>query len=77
MSTIDGYIRESTAFDPETLSVMGVAYESALRLFPTSAPETVREIIASRIIGGARDGERDPDKLYQIAILGLRLEQAG
>ncbi len=71
MSTIVHYIKRPAAFDPETLSLMGVAYERALGSFPTSAPSTVREVIAARIIGGAREGERDPEKLCQIALSGL------
>ena len=71
MSTIINYIRRSEAFDPEILSLMGAAYERALKSFPTSAPKTVREVIATRIIAGARDGERDPDKLCQMALSGL------
>ena len=74
MPTIVHYIKHPAAFDPETLSVMGLAYESALRAFPTSTPKNVREDIATRIINGARAGERDPDKLCQIALSVLRLE---
>ena len=75
MPTIINYIKQPAAsFDPETLSAMGVAYESALRTFPTSAPKNVREEIATRIIDGARAGERDPEKLCQIALSTLRLE---
>ena len=76
MPTIIHHIEQAAAFDPETLSVMGVAYESALKSFPTAPSNTVREVIATRIIGGVRDGERDPDKLCQIAVWGLRLEEA-
>jgi hypothetical protein len=74
MPAIIHYIKQPAVFDPETLSVMGVAYESALRAFPTSAPKNVREVIASRIIDGTRAGERDPDKLCQMALSALRVE---
>lgn len=74
MSAIVHYIKEPAVFDPDALSVMGVAYESALKSFPTPAPISVREVIATRIISGARDGERDPKKLFQIAVSGLRAE---
>ena len=74
MPTIVHYIKQPAAFDPETLSVMGLAYESALRASPTSAPKNVREDIATRIINGARAGERDPDMLCQIALSVLRLD---
>jgi hypothetical protein len=74
MPTIVHYLKQPAAFEPETLAVMGVAYDSALRAFPTSAPKNVREVIATRIIDGARAGERDPDKLCQIALSALHLE---
>ncbi len=74
MPTIDRYLKEAGVFDPETLATMGAAYERALKAFPTSAPPNVREVIAARIIGGACDGERNPDNLCQIAILGLPSE---
>ena len=74
MSTIVRYLKEPGVFDPEALAAMGVAYELALKSFPTPASENVREVIAARIIGRAREGERDPDNLCQIAVLGLRLE---
>jgi len=74
MPAIVHYVKQPEAFDPETLSVMGAAYESALRAFPTSAPKDVREVIATRVIDGARAGERDPDKLCQIALSALRVE---
>ena len=73
MPTIFHYIKQLAAFDPETLSIMGAAYENALRTLPASPPKNVREEIATRIIDSARAGERDPDKLYQIAISTLRL----
>jgi hypothetical protein len=72
--TIMHYLKQPAAFDPETLSVMGVAYDSALRSFPTSPPKHVREVIATRIINDAWNGERDPDKLCQIALSALHLE---
>ena len=74
MPTIVHYLKQPAAFEPETLAVMGVAYDSALKSFPTSPPKGVREVIASRIINGASAGERDPDKLCQIALSALRLE---
>lgn len=72
MPTIFHYIREPAVFDPEILSAMGAAYESALQTLPTSTPTDVREVIAIRIISGARAGERDPDKLCQNALSAFR-----
>jgi hypothetical protein len=72
--TIVHYIKQPAAFEPETLAVMGAAYDSALKAFPTSPPKHVREIIATRIIDGARAGESDPGKLCQMALSALSLE---
>jgi len=76
MPTIENYIKQPAVFDPETISVMSAAYESALRCFPTSAPKSVREVIAARIISGVRGGERDTDKLCQLALSAIRVAEA-
>ena len=44
---------------------MGDAYERALKIFPALTSESVRQVIAARIIGLARTGERDPRKLCE------------
>jgi hypothetical protein len=75
MPDIIHYIKQPGSFDPETLSVMGAAYDSALKAFPVSALH-IREQIASRIVHGARTGERDPDKLCQMALSTLCSEAA-
>jgi hypothetical protein len=55
---------------------MDDAYERVLRLFPALASESVRQVIAARIIGLARTGERDPRKLCEQSLADLdgRLE---
>jgi hypothetical protein len=74
MPTIIKYIKQPDAFDPETLSVMGAAYERALSALSTSPPKSVREVIATHIINGAHAGERNPDRLCQLALATLRVE---
>jgi hypothetical protein len=69
--TINNYIQSREAFDPEAISVLGDAYERALRIAPTPASESVRQVIAARIIGLARTGERDPHKLYEQSLADL------
>jgi hypothetical protein len=76
MPTINNYIKQFSAFDPETIAVMGIAYDKALKSFPTSAPKDVREVIAARIINGARNGEQDSNRLCEIALSALRMEWA-
>ena len=76
MPTIINHVQSPEAFDPEAISVMDDAYERALRIFPALASESVRQVIAARIIGLARTGERDPHKLCEQSLAGLdgRLE---
>jgi hypothetical protein len=69
--TINNYIQSREAFDPEAISVMGDAYERALKTAPTLASESVRQVIAARIIGLARTGERDPHKLCEQSLADL------
>ena len=71
MPTINNYIQSREAFDPEAISVMGDAYERALRIVPALASENVRQVIAARIIGLARTGERDPHKLCEQSLTNL------
>jgi hypothetical protein len=67
------------AFDPETIKLLVDAYESAwASLHSSGAPfaeeryaDAARDIIAKQIIGMARDGERDPRKLADGALLAL------
>ena len=56
------------AFDPETIQLMGSAYEKA-----TVGLDEIsdREIVAKRIIEAASRGERDLDKLVAYAVAGL------
>jgi hypothetical protein len=69
--TINNYVQTPEAFDPEAISVMDDAYERALRIAPTPASESVRQVIAARIIGLARTGERDPHKLCEQSLADL------
>ena len=71
MPTIINHVQSPEAFDPEAISVLGDAYERALRIVPTLASEGVRQVIAARIIGLARTGERDPHKLYEQSLADL------
>jgi hypothetical protein len=51
---------------------MGNALEAACKeLGNTGQPEVVREIMAGRIIGAARLGERDPTRLRAAALSGV------
>ena len=58
--------------EPETIAAMSEAFEAACKqLDDTGQPELVLEVIAERILGAARAGERDPVRLRAAALLGL------
>jgi tartrate dehydratase beta subunit/fumarate hydratase class I family protein len=66
---------QNVAFDDTTTSAMGEAFDKAcksLRSFGTAC--TAREIIAKRIIAVARNGERDPARLHQQALIPFGIE---
>jgi hypothetical protein len=72
------FIQSPAAFDPEAVTVMGDAYQRVLDSLDIEPPKSVREVIAARIIGMARGGERDPRKLYEEsrAILGMLTDRS-
>ena len=66
---------QNVAFDDTATSAMGEAFDKAcksLRSFGTAC--TVREIIAKRIISAAEDGERDPARLHEQALIPFGIE---
>ena len=51
-------------FDPETIRVMGLAFEMALvALRLADRGDLAKEILADKIIELAKAGERDPERL--------------
>jgi hypothetical protein len=59
--------------DPETKRVMGVAFEmtrAALKL--ADRADLATEIVAKKIIELAKQGEIDPDRLCERALIDLR-----
>ena len=59
-------------FDPETIAIMSEAYEKARKsLHDKGQPALVQEVIAGRIISAAKSGQRDPDKLCEMALTAL------
>jgi hypothetical protein len=61
---------EGASFDPETIRLMGEAYEQAC-LALAGSNVAARELVAKRIIETARRGERDLTKLAAYGIEGL------
>jgi hypothetical protein len=66
---------QNGAFDDAATSAMGEAFDRAcksLRNFGSAC--TVREIVATRIIEAAENGERDPVRLHEQALIPFGIE---
>ena len=60
-------------FDPETIRVMGLAFEMALvALRLADRGDLANEIIARKIIDLAKAGERDPERLCDRVFMEFR-----
>jgi hypothetical protein len=60
-------------FPPDAVSAMVAGFEATLReLKLTDRDDPITELIARLIIDCAKDGERDPIKLRDCAMEGLR-----
>jgi hypothetical protein len=66
---------QNVAFDDAATLTMGEAFDQAcksLRNFGSAC--AVREIIAKRIIDAAKNGERDPARLHEQALIPFGIE---
>ena len=62
-------------FDDAATSAMGKAFDRACKALQNfGSAITVREIIAKRIIDAAKNGERDPARLYEQALIPFGIE---
>jgi hypothetical protein len=60
---------EGQRFDAETTRLMGIAFETAIQaLHNRGVIDPPREAIARAIIGSAKAGERDPERLCDLAL---------
>jgi len=60
-------------FDPETLRIMGLAFEVArAALHIQGRRDAADKLIAEQIIELAKAGERDPDRLSEYALAKVR-----
>ena len=65
------------SFDSETMQAMSEAFDIACEALRGFAQfETVQEVIATQIVDLAREGERDPVRLYEHALRELGIENA-
>ena len=56
-------------FPPETIRLMGIAFETAIQaLHNRDVVDPPREAIARAIIGFAKAGERDPERLCDLTL---------
>lgn len=70
MSNILKFIRPDAAFDPDTLTILGDVYERACTQYCSVPAGPTCDAMADRIFAAATNGERDPDKLWKVAIGG-------
>jgi hypothetical protein len=68
MSNILQFLKPNVTFDPDTLLILGDVYDRACTRLCTGPLDSVCEVMASRIISAAMKGERDPGKLWEIAV---------
>jgi hypothetical protein len=66
------FLKDGHSFDDEAIRVMGLAFVCARSALRIPIDDTASPEIAKRIIELATSGERDPDKLCDFAIDGLR-----
>jgi len=56
-------------FDPETIRVMGLAYEMVLIVLRlTDRGDIANDVVAHKIIEHAKTGERDPEQLCEAVL---------
>src|SRR5262245_33496786 len=80
-----GSLLANKAFDAETTQVLGSAFDTAwerveaTNILPTDKRQvaSTRELLAKFIIAKAEQGEKDPNRLIETALLRLRLMGKG
>jgi hypothetical protein len=66
---------QDIAFDDAATLAMGEAFDQACKSLRNSGSACkVREIIAKRIIDAAKNGERDPARLHEQALIPFGIE---
>ncbi len=62
---------DGAAFEPEVIALLIQAYEAAVQRVGKGQPLSVLEVLATRIIETAVQGERDPQQMVEYAIRGV------
>jgi hypothetical protein len=69
------FLREAS-FDAEATRIMGDAFDIARNnMHDYGQPTRVLEIVAKRILEIARGGERDPERIAELALEAIELQQ--
>jgi hypothetical protein len=64
---------ENSAFEPEHVEAMAIAFEDLCRELELAQPENpLREVVARQVIEFARRGERDPAKLRVLVMEAIK-----
>jgi hypothetical protein len=72
MSDVVTPIFKGAAFDAQETQIMGSAFEKACKaLNDGEQPDLIKEIVAKHIVEAAKDGERDPDRLCERALIAM------
>lgn len=73
MTQILPFVGPDDSLDPEALKAFDIAYDLAISNLRNEGgvPRVVREVVAARIIKAGRNGERDPDRLFKLALRGI------
>jgi len=80
-----GSLLANKSFDTETTRVLGLAFDAAWEkveatgILPTDKRQvaSMRELVAKFVIAKAEQGEKDPKRLIETALLRLRLISKG
>jgi hypothetical protein len=64
-------IVENAVFRPPLLELMGDAFDTARGLLSVVPSKIAQEAMANRIIQAAHEGERDIERLRQVALTGM------
>ena len=67
---------KGASFDAEHVKAMGKAFDSVIRELHDKPSSVVRGVIAERIIALAKSGERDPNKLGELAMDALGVKRS-
>jgi hypothetical protein len=69
--TVVPFDRFHNFFDDAATRIMGEAYQAACDALQGNQPDVVREVLAKRILHAARSGERNSERLCEIALAGI------